>query len=246
MPDSPAGNNRSIDRNTAIGYVDIDNFKHINDTHGHQFGDEVIAKVNEIGIICVPDRAEFTREYGQGDEFVVILPDTDKDEAESVLEQFRETVRDDQPNGTEVTVSIGIAEAQSEPPNFDEVKGQAEEAMRRAKKWGGNQVQIYGEFESLKQVDVTFDLQASPGRPDDLMIIEVWRDGTESDIRAEEVRNETTGAKYTSETANTTTSVSYSHEEIRAVVSSIQSVGRRGVNFTVHIRESQYMEHLAE
>ncbi len=246
MSDSPTGNNRSIDENTTIGYLDIDDFKYINDTHGHQFGDEVIARVNEIGVECVPDLADFTREYGQGDEFVVILPDTDKDQAKSIMETFRETVRDDEPNGAEVTVSIGIAGTETESTNFEEGKGRAEEAMRRAKKWGGNQVQVYGEFESLKEVSVKFDLQATPGRPDDLMVIETWREGTETDIRAEEIRNETTGAKYASETANTHTSKPYAEEEIRSVVSSIRSVDRRGVNFTVHIRESQYEELLAE
>jgi len=246
MSDSPTGNNPSLEKSTAICYLDIDDFKHINDTHGHQFGDEVIARVNEIGVEYAPDRADFTREYGQGDEFLVVLSDANKNQAKSVMETFRETVRDDEPNGAEITVSIGIAGTQTASSNFEEVKGRAEEAMRRAKKWGGNQVQVYGEFESLRQVDVKFDLQAAPGRPDDLMMIETWREGAETDIRAEEVRNETTGAKYRSETANVVTSEPYDEEEIRSVVSSIQSVDRRGVKFTVHIKESQYEELLAE
>jgi len=246
MSDSPAGNSRFLNEGTTICYFDIDNLKHINDTYGHQFGDEVITRVNEIGIECVPDPADFTRVYGQGDEFVVILPDAKKDEAKSIMETFRETIRNDEPNGAEVTVSIGIAEAQTEPSNFEEVKGRAEEAMRRAKKWGGNRVQVYGEFESLREVAVIFDLQAVPGRPDDLMVIETWREGTEADIRAEEIRNETTGARYASETASVHTSDPYYKEEIRSVVSSIQSVGRRGVKITVHIKESQYEDFLAE
>jgi len=246
MSDSSKEDNRSIEKITTLCYLDIDDFKYINDTHGHQFGDEVIARVKEIGVEHVPDHADFTREYGQGDEFLVILPDADKDQAKSVMETFRETVRDDEPNGAEVTVSIGIAGVQPESSNFEEVKGRSEEAMRRAKKWGGNQVQVYGEFEPLEKVDVKFDLQAAPGRPDDLMMIETWREGTETDIRAEEVRNETTGAQYASETANIGTAEPYNKEEIRSVVSGIQSVDRRGVTFTVHIKESQYEELFAE
>lgn len=49
-----------------------------------------------------------------------------------------------------------------------------------------------------------------------------------------------TGARYESESARTITSESYREEEIRAVVSQIQSVNRRGVKFTVDIRQSQY------
>lgn len=246
MSNSPTGSNTSLDEGTAVCYIDIDDFKRINDTHGHQFGDEVIARVIEIGVECVPNSADFTREYGQGDEFLVILRDTGKDQARSVMETFQETILDDEPNGAKVTVSIGIAGTQSESSNFEKVKGRAEEAMQRAKKWGGNQVQVYGEFEPLKEVDVKFDLQAAPGRPDDSMVIETWREGTETDIRAEEIRNETTGAKYGSETASLETSTPYNEEDIRAVVSSIQSVGRRGVIFTAHIQQSQFEEFLAE
>lgn len=104
-------------------------------------------------------------------------------------------VLDSEPNGIEASVSIGVAEIPTDAATGKQAKHRAEEAMRRAKAWGGNQVQIYGEFEPLETIDVMFDLQAAPGRPDDRMVIEMWREGAQTDLRAEVIRNETTGAR---------------------------------------------------
>lgn len=227
----------------VISYIDIDDFKQINDNHGHSFGDEVIEEVVEIGDDYVSDKGIFTREYGdQGDEFVVIFPNSDKDTARDVGEAFREAVADSEPNGIEVSVSVGIAEATAEVTEFNTVKNWAETAMRRAKDWGGNQIQVYGDFEPLRSMDVRFDIPAPPGRPDDRIIFEQWRDGAQVDILAEVVHNETTGATYESESSSVMTSDEYYQGELRAVVSNIQTVGRRGIEFTVNVRETDYEE----
>lgn len=224
----------------TIGYVDIDDFKEINDTYGHRFGDEVIDEVLQLGVKHVSNDGEFIREYRQGDEFLVILPGFDKQSAEDVLEDFRRLVADSEPNEIELTVSVGIAETSTEGEDFESVKNRAEEAMRRAKEWGGDQIQVYGEFESLESVEVEFDLQAIPGRPGDLITIETWRQEAPTDLRAEVIRNETTGARYESETANLGTSEPYREDQIKAVISRILSVNRRNVRFVVNVRESTF------
>lgn len=227
----------------VIAYIDIDDFKEINDEYGHKFGDEVIEKVKQLGNDNIPNEGTFTREYGQGDEFVVILPGFDIREAEKKnIENFQEAVYNNEPNGIEVKISAGIAETTSEELGLEEVKNWAEEAMRRAKEWGGDQIQVYGEFEPLINVEIRFDISAPPGRPDDRIIFETWRDGAEVDIRAEVIRNETIGAVYESNSSSAIMADERYEGELRAVVSKIETVDRRGVKFTVKVREADYDE----
>jgi|AntRauTorcE11898_2_1112593.scaffolds.fasta_scaffold13184_2 diguanylate cyclase (GGDEF)-like protein len=228
----------------VVGYIDIDDFKNINDSYGHDFGDEVIKTVYKIGSDVIGNNGKFLREYGQGDEFLVILPEFDKSPAEDIFQEIRDSIVDAEPNGVEVTVSIGLAISSTGEDEFEEIKNLAEEAMRWAKQWGGNQVQIYGEFEPIDKIEIMFDLQSSPGRPDDQLIIEKWRKGAQSDLRAEIVRNETTGARYESEGSSIIKSQPSSEECIRAVVSKIETVNRRGVKFTANIKKSQYDKHI--
>ncbi|MEM6532847.1 MAG: GGDEF domain-containing protein [Myxococcota bacterium] len=92
--------------------IDIDHFKKVNDTHGHQAGDAVLREFSKTMIRAFPRRNDFLARYG-GEEFVVMLPDTDSASCMRVAERFLETVRNrpiqHDSKTLSVTCSIGIS-----------------------------------------------------------------------------------------------------------------------------------------
>jgi two-component system, cell cycle response regulator len=135
----------SVDDKKPISMLimDIDFFKKVNDTHGHDVGDEVlklfsgrIAKsVRGIDLAC---------RFG-GEEFVVVMPDTDMAVAMGVAERLRREVADqpfDIPSSglhLEITCSIGVAMQQGEEAGADLLK-RSDEALYQAKRDGRNRV----------------------------------------------------------------------------------------------------------
>lgn len=119
--------------------MDLDNFKSINDTHGHLVGDRVLMDFVKqvVGQLRRPDRLG---RFG-GEEFVLLLPETPMDEASRVAERIRETV---QKNHVEpgCTVSIGVATAVTGKETMDDLVARADAALYRAKKAGRNRVEL--------------------------------------------------------------------------------------------------------
>jgi diguanylate cyclase (GGDEF)-like protein len=132
---------------TELSYVllDLDNFKHINDTHGHLTGDQVIK--NLVSLLRRSfRRSDILGRYG-GDEFVVIMQDTSVEQAATVLERVRDEFSRIQHrselNGKHfsTTISTGI----SAYPKFtepDELQSSADRAMYAAKKSGRNKISL--------------------------------------------------------------------------------------------------------
>ena len=91
----------------AVIALDLDNFKQINDRHGHPYGDDILRAVGSAlrGAIRDTDRAARTG----GDEFALILPGAQTREAVSVAERVRSAIGDVAVNGFELTCSAGIA-----------------------------------------------------------------------------------------------------------------------------------------
>ncbi len=124
--------------------MDIDHFKSVNDTYGHDGGDEVLkefasrvgANVRGIDLAC---------RYG-GEEFVVVMPDTDATFAYTVAERLRQSVENNPfpllrvPGGIRVTVSIGIASSTGNGDTSEELLHRADQALYRAKREGRNRV----------------------------------------------------------------------------------------------------------
>jgi diguanylate cyclase (GGDEF)-like protein len=135
--------------------LDLDYFKEINDTFGHAFGDMVLREFST----CLKHEARKTDipfRYG-GEEFMLLLPNTDIGGALNVAEKIRsacETKKyDDGNNSTTVTISIGIASVkQNQLIDGKEFMAFADKALYRAKTEGRNRVEVYMKerYERLK------------------------------------------------------------------------------------------------
>jgi diguanylate cyclase (GGDEF)-like protein/PAS domain S-box-containing protein len=143
----------------AILFLDLDNFKPLNDAHGHDFGDLLLIEVADRLNTCVREMDTVAR-FG-GDEFVVMLSELDAVRVESMAqarhvaekirislaEPYRLTIRHEGMMDSIVihrcTVSIGVALFINNEASLEEVFKCADEAMYRAKESGRNSVQFY-------------------------------------------------------------------------------------------------------
>lgn len=119
----------------SLMFIDLDDFKRCNDTHGHQVGDRVLKKVGEIIRGGVRSGDEGFR-YG-GDEFAVTLPGAASEAAADVAERMRSSFEEGQRFGT--TMSVGIASLQPDMKSEELVKA-ADDALYRAKALGKNSI----------------------------------------------------------------------------------------------------------
>lgn len=125
-------------RPLSVLMVDIDHFKALNDTHGHMVGDQVLKSV-ATRLKSASRLGDHAGRYG-GEEFVVVLPDTDGDDAVRVAERVRRQIAADETAGAKVTVSIGVS---SWDANFDSIEhfiDAADRALYEAKRTGRNRV----------------------------------------------------------------------------------------------------------
>jgi diguanylate cyclase (GGDEF)-like protein len=123
----------------AIGMIDIDHFKKINDTHGHQTGDDVLRQISRL-------LTESVREYDYigrigGEEFLVITPLKNETAPGSVFDRLRTNIGDNKmmtkSGELSVTVSIGVAYTNI-PTMVDDILTEADAALYQAKATGRN------------------------------------------------------------------------------------------------------------
>ncbi|MGM9491324.1 sensor domain-containing diguanylate cyclase [Ideonella sp. YS5] len=128
-------------RPLSLLLVDVDHFKHFNDTHGHLAGDTCLCTVARCVGRCVGRPADLAARFG-GEEFAVLLPCTDAPGALRVAEQVRTAVAANAAqNGTPVTVSIGAVTLWPHPGTQpDEAIAAADSALYEAKAAGRNRV----------------------------------------------------------------------------------------------------------
>jgi diguanylate cyclase (GGDEF)-like protein len=129
-------------RQLSLLMADVDYFKKINDTFGHQAGDKVLARLAECFFDSLRN-SDYAFRMG-GEEFAILLPDTDLDSALMTAERIREKV-DEQVIETakgevQITLSIGGASLQSNHRDLDDLFAAADDALYRAKKLGRNKV----------------------------------------------------------------------------------------------------------
>jgi len=135
----------------SLMFIDIDNFKAINDTYGHMIGDKILSIIAKRIKACI--RANDTAYRFAGDEFTVILPETTSEEAKFVADRIiadfaSETIAINEKELKKVTLSIGIAEYRIYEET-DQFVHRADALMYEAKGTGGNNVVISSNLSDL-------------------------------------------------------------------------------------------------
>ncbi|CAM4342962.1 GGDEF domain-containing protein [Shewanella livingstonensis] len=120
--------------------IDIDFFKNVNDTFGHLVGDEVIKRVANICNEHVRE-SDILARIG-GEEFAILLPDTDIDSAYIMAERIREAQQHYEQQAPAITISIGIATLCSQDKTFVDIFKRADKALYSSKNIGRNNVNV--------------------------------------------------------------------------------------------------------
>jgi two-component system cell cycle response regulator len=133
------------DTDLACVMIDLDGYKQLNDTHGHQVGDQLLVSAGKV-ITANLRRMDVAARYG-GDEFVILLPHADTPEAAGVAQRIRDdyfkasaaVLRSEQG----VRMSIGIGSLRSNrPAGADQLVALADKALYRAKEAGRNRIAV--------------------------------------------------------------------------------------------------------
>ena len=134
-----------------IAMLDLDYFKKYNDSNGHLSGDAVLTEISDILRHCIRT-SDIAGRFG-GEEFLIVLPQTDRDDAEAIAERLHTAIakhafsgEDVLPSGS-LTVSIGLAGFES-GMSCSEMVHAADMAMYMSKESGRNQISVYagGEY----------------------------------------------------------------------------------------------------
>lgn len=135
------------DERDVLVYCDIDNFKHVNDTHGHAFGDDVLRKVANVIVSFASGPNDTASRYG-GEEFVILLRKCQMQDAYRLAETIRRCVerasvlgRRSSRSVVKVTVSFGLA-ARKPGETAAAWLARADKALYAAKQNGRNQVRL--------------------------------------------------------------------------------------------------------
>lgn len=119
--------------------ADIDRFKNVNDNYGHQKGDEILSKVGKI-ILNNTRVSDMCCRYG-GEEFIIILPNTNLKDTEIMAEKLRSAIENAHLMGktNSLTISLGISSSPKHSQLKDELIARADQALYHAKESGRNQ-----------------------------------------------------------------------------------------------------------
>ena len=129
----------------SILIIDVDKFKNYNDTFGHQQGDVALRMVAKAFTQSIKRAVDFGARWG-GEEFIILLPDTDERGAVKVAEKIRAKIEHTvipctDARGSHITVSVGAAtQIPIQDSSFDHFISQADAALYRAKETGRNRV----------------------------------------------------------------------------------------------------------
>ena len=131
----------------SIIMLDIDDFKNVNDTYGHETGDKVLKILSKV-LQKLSRKSDIVSRWG-GEEFVILLPETDVDGALVISEKIRKevenlTISSEAKGEFSFTVSLGVSCINAnEDSNIEASINRADKALYKAKESGKNRVQVY-------------------------------------------------------------------------------------------------------
>jgi diguanylate cyclase (GGDEF)-like protein/putative nucleotidyltransferase with HDIG domain len=137
----------SLGYQTSLLFIDIDRFKWVNDTFGHDVGDQLLRDVARVLLGAQLRAVDVVARFG-GDEFVVILPESDRAGALLVATRLQEALAGNAlanlPEGCSITVTIGAATSPEDGTRPSELLVSADSAMLRGKRAGRNRIEMFG------------------------------------------------------------------------------------------------------
>ena len=132
----------SVAAPVAVVFIDLDNFKQVNDRKGHGAGDACLERVVVLVSGAVAHKGR-TYRYG-GDEFAVLLPNFTSREAEAVGERIRQAIDEGSPDpDVKVTASIGVAGSDADRTSANGLIARGDEAAYASKFTGKNKVTLW-------------------------------------------------------------------------------------------------------
>jgi len=129
----------------SCAMLDIDFFKHVNDSYGHDFGDKVLIALAKA---CKKQirKTDLLARFG-GEEFCFLFPETDLNGAALITEQIRHAISklefDSEKNRFSVTVSIGVSELLDSNDNMENMLKRSDDSLYKAKETGRNRVVLW-------------------------------------------------------------------------------------------------------
>ncbi|MBD3370175.1 diguanylate cyclase [Candidatus Fermentibacteria bacterium] len=140
----------------SVIIVDVDHFKMINDVYGHLNGDRVLRQVADL-LMRNNRSGDTPLRYG-GDEFVVVMPGTEKMLAANLAQRILEDLEHEVfPQDMEVSLSLGVADSGSVGRNLAKVLERADQALYQAKNSGRGKVSFFEEETGRRQPGISFD-----------------------------------------------------------------------------------------
>jgi diguanylate cyclase (GGDEF)-like protein len=129
---------KRLNKNVSCLMIDVDNFKDVNDSYGHQIGDQVLQAISARMRDSV--RAyDILGRYG-GEEFLIVMPDTGLEDATGLAERIRISVKEVLIGNAAVTLSLGVVCSQVSDRSVDDIIRRADENLYKAKKGGRDRI----------------------------------------------------------------------------------------------------------
>lgn len=165
MLETELGNARSQGTPLSLGLIDIDDFKKYNDRFGHLQGDSLLALLGDFLSRKTEGTSVTAFRYG-GEEFTLLMPGMDLDEAYAFMNKLRKQLNDTPFEGVEVfphgclSFSAGVARYEVDMYNKSQLVDQADKALYYAKKQGKNNVHRHGSNDGMEQeIDLVQDVR---------------------------------------------------------------------------------------